>query len=269
MAGKRVFFTGSTAIISDPRPSGLDMRVYACVSEHDGMSLKKGKGPGCYATYETLTASLKCDASNLSKSLKRLVDWGYLKEERQADRRRKTYRVVFDFPEGWRNDQQSMVGEIANNQGEELPLCSGQVTPKDVGNAANQLTEIVGNGNDENGVNPLQDGQHYSSLKGLDPLEREKLDSFEKAHLAARHARQKVKLDQNVGAQLAILERAWKEDPGSFDDQLLIERTAWLQELSDQAEPGDPDTMRAQRLYFDFDLAMFERNLGPYGEAAA
>ena len=35
------------------------------------------------------------------------------------------------------------------------------------------------------------------------------------------------------------------------------------------AEPGDPDTMRAQRLYFDFDQALFDRQLGPYSETAA
>ena len=81
---ERLFFTGSVNIIRDSRPSGLDLRVYACVSLHDGMSLLKSSGRGCYATFATLTAEIGCDAANLSRSLKRLVEWGYLTEERQA-----------------------------------------------------------------------------------------------------------------------------------------------------------------------------------------
>ena len=180
--GKRDFFTGSTRIISDPRPSGLDLRVYACVSMHDGMSLKKGTGRGCYATFARLTAEIGCDASNLSKSLKRLVDWAYLLEERQEDRRRKTYRVIFDGGESWRNNHQPFVGETANS-----------------------LSGIVGQDECRNAGNPPQIEAHYSSLKGLDPSEEEKLDSPKGAHLTARRARRKVKLDDNVGAQLAIL----------------------------------------------------------------
>ena len=152
---------------------------------HDGMSLVKGTGRGCYATFATLTSEIGCDASNLSKSLRRLIEWGYLSEERQEDRRRKTYRVIFYPADCWRNDQQPFVGETANNQ-----------------------PEIVGNCDSGNGGNPLLNGQHYSSLKGLDPLEREKLNSPEGARFTARGSPEKTPIEENVGAQLAILERA-------------------------------------------------------------
>ncbi|MGI8704956.1 MAG: MarR family transcriptional regulator [Sphingomicrobium sp.] len=178
MAKERLFFTGSTRIIGDPRPSGLDLRVYACVSLHDGMSLLKKNGRGCYATFATLTAEIGCDAANLSRSLKRLVEWGYLTEERQEDRRRKTYRVTFESADSWQSRQQ----------------------PAD---------EIVGNGESGNGSNPPQDEQHYSSLKGLDTLEREKLDSSEEAHFV-RGSPERMEFEDNVGAQLAVLERAMK-----------------------------------------------------------
>jgi DNA-binding MarR family transcriptional regulator len=176
-------------IFDDPRPAALDFRTLACVSMHDGMSLKKGSGRGCYATFATLTAELGCDASNLSKSLKRLVEWGYLSEERQVDRRRKTYRVIFDGENSWRNGQQSLVGETAN-----------------------EPPEIVGNAESRNGGNPLQDEQHYSSLKGLDASEEEKLDSAEAARFAARGSPEKISFEENVGAQLAMLERALKAE---------------------------------------------------------
>ena len=154
------------------------------MSLHDGMSLIKGTGRGCYATFATLTAEIGCDASNLSKSLKRLVEWGYLREERQDDRRRRTYRVVFEFAE--------KDGETTNNV---------------LGQSANDPAEIVGNGEVEIGSNPPQTDQHYSSLKGLDPLEREKLDSSEEARFAARRL-SRIEFKENVGAQLATLERA-------------------------------------------------------------
>ncbi len=248
MAKERLFFTGSTRIINDARPSGLDLRVYACVSLHDGMSLKKGSGRGCYATYATLTAAIVCDTSNLSKSLKRLVEWGYLTEERQDDRRRKTYRVVFDFPEGWQNDQQSKVGEIANN-----------AATKD-GQAAN---EIVGNGDSRNGSNPPEDEQHYSSLKGLDSLEREKLDSSEEALSSKR----KTPVSENDGAQLAMFERAWKAS--AYTVEQLIEWHAWLQPFADDPDPDDANNQRANRLFFDVDLWLWENQAGPHATSEA
>jgi len=180
---ERIFFTGSARIIGDPRPSGLDLRVYACVSLHDGMSLVKGKGRGCYANFATLTAQIGCDAANLSRSLKRLVDWGYLTEERQTDRRRKSYRVTFETAESWQSRQQF---------------------------AANELLQIVGNGVSRNGRNPPQTDSHYSSLKGLNSLEREKLDSPEGARFAARGL-SKMDFGASVGAKLAVLEHALSE----------------------------------------------------------
>lgn len=230
MAKERLFFTGSTRVINDPRPSGLDFRVYACVSLHDGMSLKKGTGRGCYATFATLTAEIGCDAANLSRSLKRLVEWGYLTEERQADRRRKTYRVTFDSSESWQNRQRLI---------------------------ASQVAEIVGDRLSGNGANLPRTEQHYSSLKGLDPL-KEKLDSSKEARFAARRL-SKIGLDDNDGAQLAMFERAFRAAPGSIDDAQLIEAGNWLQRLSETLDPDDPNYHRAQRLYFDVDTAIWER----------
>lgn len=244
VAGKeRLFYTGSARIISDPRPSGLDMRVYACVSLHDGMSLLKKTGRGCYATFATLTAQIGCDAANLSRSLKRLVEWGYLTDERQDDQRRKTYRVTFESRDSWKNDQQSFVGETDNDP-----------------------NEIVGNGESGNGGNPPQTGQHYSSLKGLYPSEEEKLNPLERARLAARGNPGKVKFSDNDGAQLAAFERAFRAE--SLSDERLIQGRDWLFALTDRTDQDDPNFQWAQRLYFDVDLAVWERGLQPADEAA-
>ncbi len=218
--GKREFFTGSVQVIADARLSGLDHRTYACVSMHDGMSLKKGSGRGCYATFATLTAAIGCDASNLSNSLKRLVMWGYLTEERQVDRRRKTYRVVFEFAEGWRNDQLSTSDPQKENGGE----------------IANDLQKVVGRDDSGNGSFPPQDEQHYSSLKGLDTLERDKLDSSEEARFAAREL-PKTEFADNVVAQMARLERALKAGQ-------KVNCLAWSEWLSEVGIDDDDNALR-------------------------
>lgn len=198
MAKERLFFTGSTRIINDPRPSGLDFRVYACVSLHDGMSLMKGTGRGCYATYATLTAEIGCDAANLSRSLKRLVEWGYLEEERQTDRRRKTYRLTFYSAETWQNRQQLKAG---------------------------QLAEILGNRLSRNGGNLPQTAQHYSSLKELD-LPKDKLNSPE-------GALSRMECPESVGAQLAKLERALD----AREPIHRLERYEWIGTLFTASQP--------------------------------
>lgn len=238
MAKERDFFTGSVRIIDDPRPSGLDFRVYACVSMHDGMSLKKGTGRGCYATFATLTTEIGCDASNLSKSLKRLVEWGYLTEERQSDRRRKSYRVTFESAESWQNRQRLRAAELG---------------------------QIVGHQLSGNGSNPPQTEQHYSSLKGLD-LPKDKLDSPEGARLAARRL-SKIGLGEKEGARLAMFERAYRTAPEQVGDDDLSEACEWLSQLTESLDPDDPNFQRAQRLYFDVDMAIWERSQG--GELAA
>ena len=190
MAGgrKRDFSTVPVRIFNDPRPSALDFRTLACVSMHDGMSLKKGTGRGCYATFATLTDEIGCDASNLSNSLKRLVEWGYLSVERQDDRRRKTYRVIFEDEESWRNGQQTGAQKVSET----------------AENSRSDRSEIVGQRESKNGRNPPQTEQHYSSLKGLD-FSKEKLNSAKAARFAGS---EKMVFAENVGAQLAQLERA-------------------------------------------------------------
>jgi DNA-binding MarR family transcriptional regulator len=229
VARERLFFTGSTNIIRDPRPSGLDLRVYGCVSLHDGMSLLKGAGRGCYATFATLTAEIGCDAANLSRSLKRLVEWGYLTEERQDDRRRKTYRVVFETAETWRNRQQSP-------------------------------DEIVGNGESGNGSYLPQTEQHYSSLKELDAFEKEKLNSSEEARFA-RCSPEKIEFSDNAGGQMARLERALSVGQ-------VVDRMAWYEWLENQvgADDNPSNNGRATRLSEKLVEQMDEAEYQQWGE---
>lgn len=134
---------------------------------HDGMSLPKRTGMGCYAKLATIAREVGSDISNVSKSLKRLVEWEYLTEERQSDGRRKAYRVRFDSAEDWRNRQESQqekVGEAANDSS--------------CGPLSNDA-EFVGDGNVLALVKQEKIDAHYISLKGLEPSEEGELDSPE------------------------------------------------------------------------------------------
>lgn len=224
MSKERLFFTGSVRIIGDPRPSGLDLRVYACVSLHDGMSLHKGTGRGCYASFATLTAEIGCDAANLSRSLKRLVDWGYLTEERQEDRRRKAYRVTFPSRDSWSDCQQ------------------------DVGENANKAAEIVGNGDSSNIGNHSENPPYYSSLKELDPPEGEKLNSDESARLPSRGLQEGSRIEP--AGKLAIVERVLGDPDAGLVAIQECERTvdAILDECGSNYDPEDCTGSWAVRL---------------------
>jgi DNA-binding MarR family transcriptional regulator len=238
VAKERLFFTGSTRIISDPRPSGLDMRVYACVSLHDGMSLVKGTGRGCYATFGTLTAEIGCDAANLSRSLKRLVDWGYLTEERQTDRRRKAYRVTFHSAESWQNRQRSLAGG---------------------------LVQIVGNALSGNGGNLPHTEQHYSSLKELD-LTEGKLNSPKGARFARGYPGSISA--ENFGVELGKLERAL-EAGEAFNRLQVYEWIAETAFVDDRPESVRHWALRlADKLVDTMEPDEFQRWRAEYGAAA-
>jgi DNA-binding MarR family transcriptional regulator len=82
--------------INDTRFSALDLRCFVVIAFHDGMSGVRGKGSGCFARRETLASEAETDPTNFSKSLERLVEWGYVvREQGRNDKRRFILRVVY------------------------------------------------------------------------------------------------------------------------------------------------------------------------------
>lgn len=174
---KRTFFCGPRRAIADARLSALDHRVLAAVALHDGMSLEKRKGGGCYATYRTLSAEVGCDYTNFSKAISRLLRWSYLVREPQLlDKRKFTLRVVYSGRDSWQNDQQStgeIVGDMTNDNAEIVGL------------EANETPEIVGRKNSETRRKLPKTASHYTSLREeLDFVETSEIDS---AKLRAPH----------------------------------------------------------------------------------
>jgi hypothetical protein len=249
---KRFFFTGPARLIGDSRPTALDLRCLAVIAFHDGMSGVSGKGGGCYAKNATLAAMVGTDVSNFSKSLSRLLAWGYIAREPQLmDKRRFTLRVVYDDDDSWRTDQPSP-SEI-------------------VGEDAQPEPEIVGDAEGKNGSFSTENGTHYISLnEELDFDESRKLNSAKRRDFgfskrdgaeapAARglsiaawlneHSPRFSNLD--TPAQLCRFEEAFNAlgaDADNLDSRDRSAWTEWLYALSDEFG-GDPLGYHAQRLY--------------------
>ena len=96
---------------------------------------------------------------------------------------------------------------------------------------------------------------------------KDKLESSKEARFAARW-QSKIGLDDNAGATLAMFERTFRAAPEAIADERLNESRDWLQRLTETLHPDDPNYQRAQRLYFDVDMAAWERSSNR-GELAA
>ncbi len=78
--------------IGDGALSGLDLRLLGAIALHDRMSETGRSRQGCWASHKRLAAMLGCDKSAVSRSLKRLVEWGYVQSQRNPRSRR--YKVL-------------------------------------------------------------------------------------------------------------------------------------------------------------------------------
>jgi hypothetical protein len=146
--------------MSDPELTGLEWRVLLWVSLHDGMSLLKGNGAGCYASNLTLFAKVQCDYASGCRALSKLVKRGHLVREQLG--RSTRYRVVFGAPDNLQAGNISPPEKVAGSQDEE---------PEYVAEQSQQA--------DENSNELPSD---YSSLsEELDSEESEELKSFETA----------------------------------------------------------------------------------------
>jgi hypothetical protein len=121
----------------------------------------------------------------------RLLALGYLEREPLAtDRRKFTYRVIY-------------------TSGDSLPSSKG-LSAEIVCSDTNEDGGIVCRAPELSGCNETEtDSQYISRREEIDSVETGKIDSVEAAHLAVRRLG-KIEVAENVGAQLAILERAIK-----------------------------------------------------------
>lgn len=168
MAKNRAFTTLPVAAIGDDRLHAVDLRVLAAIALHDGMSLVRGTGGGCYAKHKTLAEEVGIDYARFSKSLRRLREFGYVQVEEQShDRRRKTMRVPYP-KDGSRPAAPEIVGAGDNHLVDMVDNETGEIVVKrESGKPANS------------GVSkPLI----YSVKQELDLAEAREIDSIEMAH---------------------------------------------------------------------------------------
>lgn len=192
MTKPREFTTMPARAIADTRLTALDLRCLGAIALHDGMSLVRGTGAGCYARSSVLAEMARTDISNFSKAVSRLIKLGYVvKEPQQTDRRRYTLRVIYGDDDSWRTDQQSsrpepseIVGELTNHRSEI------------VGEPTNDSPEIVGEAAIKNGSFSRKTGSQYISLNEEidfgEPKEINSEESAQRAFSAPRHGCQPI-----------------------------------------------------------------------------
>ena len=255
MGKERIFTTVPSVAIGDTRLTALDLRVLMVVSIHDGMSIPKGTGAGCFASYAKLAKLVRTDITNFSKAVSKLAKSGYLtREPQQMDRRRFTLRVLFDQADSWRVDQPD-VGEPTNDQ------------PGIVGEAANEIAKVVGEANEQAAENYQQSDPYYIPQRGeLDFDKSKELDSpkVRASHFATR-ATHEVSSDNVVEFPGSQHEPDYVGQ-GAVDG--LIKYAAALKQAQRDSDPA-PDGMRllrylpkvASRLPLAASLARMERVL--------
>ena len=271
---KREFTTVPARAIGDVRLTALELRCLMVISLHDGMSLQRGTGAGCYARYSTLAELVQTDITNFSKAVSRLLSFGYVVRDKQAtDKRRYTLRVVPD-------PMFEKVGDTAN------------YIDKQVGGQTNHSAEIVGERSLENDAIPPKPSPEYISLnEEIDFDESREIDSLERAQLADREMRRddvpsaiqalvkSVRKDTaeaglseegrasikahlppsweglSTEAQLSHFERAFKKvgcSAGNLPRAERQELEAWLFSVSD-ISAGEPVGYRAERLLIEME----------------
>jgi hypothetical protein len=188
----------------DPRLTDRDVRILAVIAAYDQMSLVTKRGQGSWASHRTMARKVGgtgANESNFSVSVTKLAELGYLEVSRKSDdRRQRVYRIAYTVDDA---------------------LFWGKVSP-----APDSETTLP--------ANPASDGEHSGSQTQYIPQskryspEGEKYNSSDEARFAARGSAGRIDFAENVGAQLAALERALKADePINFVDWYNFVGSIW------------------------------------------
>jgi hypothetical protein len=165
--------------------SGLELKVLTCVAAHDRMSLITGKGQGCRASNERMSSMVGCNYARLCSTLTKLTKRGYLKQEKLG--RHTVYRVIYT------DEDRLLFSNVSGSRRrcDRLP---------DKGATSCQHTS-------ETAVNPPKTASQYIPLNGVRySVETGEDSSSEAARFDARRLG-RTEFSENVGGELARLER--------------------------------------------------------------
>lgn len=235
MSGAKVLFAPiPERAMGDGRLSALDWRVLTAIAFHDRMSATpKGKGRGCFASRATLAGKVGCDASSLSKAVRRLIGWGYVLEERQtSDRRKMLLRVSYEHG----------ASEIGGGAATYCPINGGEpdTHSPDIGGAALW----------ETGAIPPETPPQYIPLKGgIHSVETERI-----FRISGRTAFGDGFDELPCEARLSIIDRAYDEgqlfDAADWADYIAEHITgsgdrrldAWAERICEKLKPEPWDS---------------------------
>ena len=225
MTDTRIFSTIPANAIGDSSLTSLDLRCLAAISIHDGMSLIKETGAGCYAALSTLARKVGTDVTNFSKSLSKLIRKGYVVKEPQLhDKRRSTLRVVFPRRKDDRPD-----GE----KGCTPPEPQGPNDNYDCGAPAEHAKQLVGDDQAKNVGIPGHTGTQYISLNEEIDSEETGKEISTNEELDSGEAGEETRLKAHI--TVSAPKRGGNEPAGSEEK----ESAAWLTpSLASWIRPG-------------------------------
>lgn len=251
---RRDFACLPVEILSDNTLSGLEIRVCLAVALHDGMSLRRGKGAGCYASYATLANEVGTDVHSIAKCIAKLVRQGHVvKETQQKDRRKVTLRVVYGREIVVQSDNDRRKNVVQSDNGPEKFVVN-DLSNYDVNSATSPSQKILLN-------------------REIDFVETSELDSLESArsYRGDTDTRDEWPTDwiadkRKVAAVLRRLQDKVNDDPFPYAHQ-LDDILSVLMEIYDVYCERDPRIQSwAERLHSELS---FRRDDGPDKFAAS
>jgi len=113
-----------TRAIGDHTLNGLDLRVLAFIAAHDRF---QANGIGCYTNQRKMATAVGTDHTRLNKTLRRLVDAGYIEAQpHPMNKRLRVYTILYTEADGaWMRGE--TVGAHANTAPETVGASESQV----------------------------------------------------------------------------------------------------------------------------------------------
>lgn len=223
--------------IGDSRLSALDFRVLGCLCAHDRMSKVTGKGQGAWASNETLSREVGCHYARLSSSITKLGKLGYVeREQHPLNKRLRVYRVLYN--RGWdtspngKQSSSSSVNSSTRKQKVVEPASSPAMHPETLCQPAK-----IGPEHFADGLDFIQQEQSDDCLN-IFRVSDERNFAEATEEYSPEGARFVVpgfptrEPCNNIGGQLAILERALKAGEN-------IDCVAWEEWLAEAIEDDD------------------------------
>ncbi|WP_422057974.1 hypothetical protein [Sphingomonas sp.] len=263
MAGDKQLFAPMPLRAMAADMSGLQLRVLLCVAAHDRLSLVTGKGQGCRASNDRMSAMIGCSYGKLCAALSSLTDAGFLQREKLG--RHTVYRIIYSDDDKCLFGHTSRAATCDQTVQREAATCD-----RDFRQSSETATEtpsqyIPLNG----GIHSVETGE-YNSPEGARLTSRDSASNRNALAVEAeRLGRKALHRDgEPLHETLAKFERQWKKDWTAYRGK-LVEWRDWLADQSEFAASEGDGVLSAWAMRLSETVDYLGWEVGEIVEAAA